>query len=298
MRAAEVAVGSVDFGISDRDFAEVARILHDETGIVVTETKRAMVVSRLSRRARSLRLPSVTAYCGLISSAQGAGEMQHLISALTTNVTRFLREEGHFRDFENRLLPGLARRARGGARVRLWSAGCSTGQEAYTLAFSLLAGLPEAADLDVKILATDIDAAVIEQAVAGRYREDQVDALPENVRGAFLKRANEGTWEVGPEARKVLAFRPLNLLHGWPFHGVFDVIMCRNVTIYFDAVTQDRLWCRFAAQMPEGGTLYSGHSENVTGAARQFFTHLGSSVYQRNAQPVGGEYMDDVGRAG
>lgn len=291
-----VAAQTVDFGISDRDFAEVARILHKETGIVVTEAKRAMVVSRLSRRARSLQLPSIAAYCGLISSDRGRGEMQHLISALTTNVTRFLREEGHFEDFETRLMPSLAKRARDGGRVRLWSAGCSTGQEAYTLAFSLLSGLPEAATLDVKLLATDIDAAVVEQAVAGRYREDQVAALPERLREAFLRREDGETWVVGPKAREFLTFRPLNLLHDWPFHGAFDVIMCRNVTIYFDAATQDRLWCRFAAQMPEGATLYSGHSENVTGAARQFFSHLGASVYQRNAQVVTPEFLNDVRR--
>ena len=253
-------------------------ILHSHAGIALAEGKAALVYSRLAKRLRSLGLRSFREYCALIEDHKEVDERQAMMAALTTNVTRYFREPHHFDHLRDVVMPALAERARKGGRVRLWSAACSNGQEPYSMAITVLSALPEAASLDVKILATDIDPNMVAEGKAGIYREDAIAPVPLEMRRKWFKKA-PGGWEVADELRQLVAFRELNLIGDWPMRGKFDAIFCRNVVIYFDEPTQERIWSRFAPLLEEGGALYIGHSERVTGPATAQFETTGLTTY-------------------
>lgn len=259
----------------------IARILREEAGIEVTEAKGALVASRLAKRLRALRLPGFEAYCALIASEAGAPERVHMISALTTNVTRFFREPHHFDDLRDRLAGALGERARRGERVRLWSAGCSSGEEPYSLALTVLEALPDAPSLDLRILATDIDPVVLARAEAGRYPADALDDVPAALRARHFERVADDLLAVGEAPRRLVVVRPLNLVRRWPLRGPFDAIFCRNVAIYFDAETQAELWRRFASLLRPDGRLHIGHSERLSGPAAAALRLCGTTTYGR-----------------
>jgi chemotaxis protein methyltransferase CheR len=271
-----------EFLFTTEDFKKIAQILHSHAGIALTEGKAALVYSRLAKRLRSLGLRSFRDYCALVEGAAGVDERQAMMAALTTNVTRYFREPHHFEHLRDHVLPPLVERARRGGRVRLWSAACSNGQEPYSMAITVLAALPEAADLDVKILATDIDPNMIAEGKAGVYREDAVAPVPLELRRKWFRKVQVGAetrWSVADELRRLVAFRELNLIGDWPMRGRFDAIFCRNVVIYFDEPTQERIWSRFAPLLEPGGVLYIGHSERVTGPATALFETVGLTTY-------------------
>lgn len=269
-----------EFSFTDRDFEIIAGIVHDRAGISLPATKGALVYSRLVKRLRMLGLERFSDYCALLTEPGGEAEADVALRALTTNVTRFFREPHHFDELYAQLLdltPGV----RAGGRLRLWSAGCSTGQEPYSMAMTLLSVLPDAANLDVRILASDIDSDVLGAGRAALYEEEELDAVPANLRGGLEKTAS-GAWRVGEAARALVAFKELNLnALAWPMRGVFQAIFCRNVAIYFDEPTQDRLWRRFAPITAPGGRLYVGHSERVDDPA---FQSCGLTVYRRRGE--------------
>ena len=202
-----------------------------------------------------------------------------MMAALTTNVTRYFREPHHFDHLRDVVMPKLVDRARRGGRIRLWSAACSNGQEPYSMAITVLQALPEAANLDVKILATDIDPNMVAEGRAGIYREDAITPVPLDLRRKWFKKAAGGAWEVADELRTLVSFKELNLIGDWPMKGKFDVIFCRNVVIYFDEPTQERIWSRFAPLLEPGGTLYIGHSERVSGPGASLFETTGLTTY-------------------
>lgn len=267
-----------EFLFTEDDFKQIAQILHSHAGIALAEGKAALVYSRLAKRLRSLGLRSFREYCALIEDHKEVDERQAMMAALTTNVTRYFREPHHFDHLRDVVMPALAERARKGGRVRLWSAACSNGQEPYSMAITVLSALPEAASLDVKILATDIDPNMVAEGKAGIYREDAIAPVPLEMRRKWFKKA-PGGWEVADELRQLVAFRELNLIGDWPMRGKFDAIFCRNVVIYFDEPTQERIWSRFAPLLEEGGALYIGHSERVTGPATAQFETTGLTTY-------------------
>ncbi|MBS0491831.1 MULTISPECIES: protein-glutamate O-methyltransferase CheR [unclassified Phenylobacterium] len=267
-----------EFLFTEDDFKKIANILHSHAGIALAEGKAALVYSRLAKRLRTLGLRSFREYCSLVEGQQGVDERQAMMAALTTNVTRYFREPHHFDHLREVVMPKLAETARRGGRVRLWSAACSNGQEPYSMAITVLTALPEAASLDVKILATDIDPNMIAEGKAGVYREDAVAPVPLDLRRKWFKKSGAG-WEVADELRELVAFRELNLIGDWPMKGKFDVIFCRNVVIYFDEPTQERIWSRFAPALVPGGTLYIGHSERVSGPAASQFETTGLTTY-------------------
>lgn len=277
--------------LSDADFAAISGRIHRDTGIVIGEAKRSMVISRLARRVRHLALPDFAAYARLLDSPEGEEERRALVSAMTTNVTGFFRESHHF-DALSRMVPELAARARAGNRVRLWSAGCSTGQEAYSMAATILEAAPDISRHDLLILATDIDLQVIEQARAGYFDARALGSAPPPTLRRFLQ-TGPGTGQVcmAPALKALIRFEALNLLRPWPFHGSFDVIFCRNVVIYFDADTRRSLWRRFAARLRAGGTLFLGHSERMDPELDPLFTPSGITEYRRTAQAVAGTEM-------
>lgn len=255
-----------EFAFTADDFARIAASLYDMAGIALPDSKTTLVYSRLAKRLRALQLSSFGEYCDLVSSAEGEEERRNMLAALTTNVTRFYREPHHFEHLREHVIEPIADEVCRGGRLRIWSAGCSTGQEPYSIALTILSVLPDAPNLDVRILATDIDPNVIAAGREGVYSEDLVEPIPVQLRNQWLERADNDRrmWSIGPAARSLVTFNELNLMGPWPMKGKFHTIFCRNVVIYFDEQTQERIWARYAGALAPGGRLYVGHSERVS----------------------------------
>lgn len=267
--------------MSDGEYAELADLVKREFGLDLLETKRVLVTERMAPRVRATGSDGFGGYLRLVKSTAGAAEMDRLLSSLTTNVTQFFREAHHLDRLRNRELPALAARARSGGRVRIWSAGCSSGQEPYSIAMTVLDLLPEAGRLDVRILATDIDSAILARAGEATYSAAEIATLPESARKKFTLASENGQTGLRKEVRDLVTFRQLNLVKPLPFRGPFDAIFCRNVAIYFDIPTQTALWSRFADVMASGAILCLGHSERLTGPASDLLSHDGPTTYRR-----------------
>ena len=267
--------------LSDRHFDKLARIVRQDSGIVLTMAKRSLLEARLNRRLRSLSLPDYDAYCRQLEGSDGISERRHLLSAVTTNVTAFFREAHHFDALATEILPPLIVAARAGERIRLWSAACSSGEEACSIAMTLLELFPDAARHDLRILATDIDPRMVARAETGRYAAQAVYPLGAKRLLRFFQRDGDEYLTV-PELRAIIRFAELNLHDNWPFSGQFNLIFCRNAVIYFDAPARRRLWCRFARQIVLGGELFIGHSERLDGPAAELFDPVGTTRFRRN----------------
>jgi len=278
-------MGMKSIPFADAEFSFIAQFAHQNFGLNLTPSKKDMVYSRLLKRLRKLGLQDFASYLALLNSSAVNTEYSELLSALTTNVTQFFREKHHFDYLRDVILPDLIGRARAGYRVRLWSAGCSAGQEAYSMALTVLALCPEAEKLDFKILASDIDQQIIKFAKAATYPQTELVAIPKNYHSFVVVPPTAiKTFGFTPSVRKLISFAELNLIADWPFSGPFDAIFCRNVAIYFDAETQARLWHRFAAMIPENGHLFIGHSERISGHASAIMKSVGVTAYQKRAQ--------------
>jgi chemotaxis protein methyltransferase CheR len=274
---------TAEFQFRDEDFEWVRAEIRRRTGITLGDSKRNLVYNRLARRLRALGLSSFEDYVEYLSANPDA-ELGEFVNALTTNVTAFFRENHHFEMLADEVLPGLLARHARDRRIRIWSAGCSSGQEPYSIAMTLLEAGAKLDGWDVKILATDLDTDILEQAQAAVYAEDRVAGMPdERLRRWFLRGAgaNAGQYRLKPEVRGLVTFRQLNLMDPWPMKGPFDVIFCRNVIIYFDKPTQARLVHRFTELLGVGGHLFLGHSESVLERGRQLEV-AGRSAYRRN----------------
>ena len=273
-----------EFLYTDEDFRQIKGMIYDDAGIFLPDTKRNLVYSRLARRLRALHLESFQDYVSLVQGRSGRKERGELINALTTNLTHFFREPHHFELFRKQCIPEALRRTATGQRYRIWSAGCSTGEEPYSLAIALLDEAPELADLDVKILATDIDSNVIDRAKRGAYTADIVSPVEPRLLQRYFEPGwgpNADQFVVGDDLRSLLSFRTLNLMESWPMAQRFDVIMCRNVVSYFDEPTKAVLWQRFADLLNPGGIMFIGHSERVQGKAREYFEPAGVTAYRK-----------------
>ena len=272
-----------EFEMSSRDFKHIAATLHAESGIYIAESKTALVYSRLAKRLRALGLASFRDYCNLIAGEDGREERQRMIAALTTNVTAFFREPHHFEHLKHNVAPQLIAAAQRGERVRLWSSACSSGEEPYSIALTLLSLAPNLANFDVKILATDIDPNVVAVGERGLYSERALAGAPANLRERWFRSARGAdgeTLSAADELRRLVVFRQLNLIGPWPMKGLFHAIFCRNVVIYFDQPTQAKLWGRFASALAPGGVLYIGHSERLSGPAVAAFRSEGVTTYR------------------
>lgn len=268
-----------EFTLSEREFERIRKRVYAAAGIALSDAKRTLVIARLSKLLRRLKLPGFDAYLDFLESAGSPEDAQDFVNALTTNLTRFWREDHHFTHLVAHI--GELMRARTGVvrrRLRIWSAGCSTGQEAYTIALSLLAAWPELKRWDFRVLATDIDTAVLARAATGIYPESELAGLaPERAR--LFERLAGGRIRVPEAAASVVSFKPLNLMAPWPMRGPFDAIFCRNVTIYFDKPTQGEVFARLGGILAPGGFLYIGHSENL-GTGGTGFRLVGKTIYQ------------------
>ena len=267
-----------ELSLSDREFNRVKARVYQVAGISLSDAKRTLVVSRLSKIVRALGLPSFDAYLDYLETAGTEEDGQNFVNALTTNLTRFYREDHHFEHLRS-FVGTLIRERPRGTRLRIWSAGCSTGQEPYTIAMDLLAAYPELQRWDFRILATDIDTAVIARAAAGIYPEAELNGLSSE-RQRLLERHGDGTIRIPEAAAELVAFRQLNLISApWPMKGPFDAIFCRNVAIYFDKPTQGEVFGRLGRMLAPEGFLYIGHSENL-GSGGEGFRLVGKTIYQ------------------
>ncbi|WP_370225600.1 CheR family methyltransferase [Pararhodobacter marinus] len=269
--------------LSEDDFQRIARIAKAGWGLNLDPAKKPLIRSRLGRRLKAVGLTDFKAYCAVIESGDTV-ESEHFVSALTTNVTHFYRETHHFETIETEFAASLAARAKAGHRIRIWSAGCSSGQEPYSLAASLLAVLPDAARYDVKILATDIDLGVLKTAQSGLY-EAKTAAFPTpQLKARVFDPAQEPAARdiaVRPELKALITFRRLNLVQPWPFAGQFQIVMCRNVAIYFDKATQKTLWERFSEVLAPDGLLFIGHSERIPIPPELGLSPIGITSYRK-----------------
>lgn len=272
-----------DAPLTAADFAEISRTVTAVAGIQMPAGKEGLVRSRLARRLRQLGLSSYQEYLARTRGAAGAAELAHMIDLLTTNKTSFFREAAHFDLLRDRVVPEFGD-ATGG--LRIWSAGCSTGEEPYTMAMVLRDALSAAAYGSARVLATDLSARVLERARAGVYADEQMaDVPPELLRRHFARSSGPGDarstgWSVGPELRAPVRFAPLNLMEAWPMRGPFHAIYCRNVMIYFDKPTQAALVARFHELLAPGGYLCIGHSESLS-AVGHAFAYVQPAAYRK-----------------
>jgi chemotaxis protein methyltransferase CheR len=279
--AKALVTGEFDFSVAD--FRAIAEIAKAEAGIDLPESKATLVYSRLAKRLRTLGLGTFAEYCETVR--ENDVERGSMIAALTTNVTRFFREPHHFDHLRKSILEPLTDHVRKGGRVRLWSAACSTGQEPYSMALTVLSVFPDAAERDVKILATDLNPHVVAHGKQGQYRKEELTEIPQDMRAKWLEPVpgDPEAMRVCDTARALVSFRELNLMGSWPFKGPFDAIFCRNVVIYFDRDTQGMIWRRLSNLMAEKGALYIGHSERVSGPATNLLQADGITSYRKKA---------------
>jgi chemotaxis protein methyltransferase CheR len=265
------------YSFSDAEFEHVRRLVHDQVGIALAPSKRELVYGRLSRRLRRLGIDSFAKY--LVRLESDAAEMQQFCNAITTNLTSFFRERHHFECLARKLLPELERRNAASRRIRIWSAGCSTGEEPYSIAMVVAEALGRMREWDIRILATDIDSNVLAHARCGLYergRLEKVDAA--RIARWFEPQAEGGQYQVRDEIKRLITFNTLNFMSEWPLKGPFDVIFCRNVIIYFDRDTQRHVLRRMAALQGIGDHLILGHSESLLAVNDQYQV-LGQTVH-------------------
>ena len=261
--------------LTQKEFQRLSDAVYQHCGINLHQGKKELVDSRFAKVLRSSRFQSVGEYIDFALEHQQGAEFSTLIDALCTNVTTFFREMEHFDYLRKVFLPALLdkRRSMHKTRIRGWSAACSSGEEAYSIAITLLEAIPQRTHVDVKILATDISNNMLTKARQGVYRRAETLTVPTSLQSRYLiasTRGRELVYEPVDVVRDVVQFAYLNLMEPWPFNGPFDFIFCRNVMIYFDKPTQQRLVNRFYDLLDNGGTLFTGHSESLAGISHKF----------------------------
>lgn len=261
-----------EFHFTPQDFERIRALIHGHAGICLNQSKQEMVYGRLSRRLRENGLGSFKEYLALLERGN-AREWEAFVNSLTTNLTAFFREEHHFR-----ILAEHVAKRKFAHPVYLWCAACSTGEEAYSLAMTMMDVFGSFTP-PVRIVATDLDTQVLAKARQGVYALDCVEKLPEATVRRFFHRESDGA-RVRQELRDMVVFRQLNLLHdSWPIRGPFDAIFCRNVMIYFDKPTQRGILEKFGPLMHQDGLLFCGHSESLYHAS-DLFRLRGKTVYE------------------
>ncbi|KLU14484.1 MULTISPECIES: protein-glutamate O-methyltransferase CheR [Xenorhabdus] len=271
--------------LSDAQFGRICQFIYQRAGIVLAKSKREMVYNRLVRRLRVLGLNDFGQYMSILEQDSHSKEWESFINALTTNLTAFFREVHHF--------PILAAHASGknGGTYRVWSAATSTGEEPYSIAMTLCDALGHRSNR-IKIIGSDIDTSVLEKARQGIYRLEELQYLSESQKKKYFFKGVgrfEGYARVRPLLAEMVSFQHLNLLDSdWALEGKFDAIFCRNVMIYFDKKTQERILRRFVTFLKPDGLLFAGHSENVTQISREFYLQ-GHTVYGVNRARRGHE---------
>jgi len=272
------------FDLSDRQFREISDVVKSICGINLHQGKRELVKARLAKRLRLLGLSGYKEYLQYIENDASGEEFVAMLDALSTNLTGFFREADHFAHLTRDALPGLIERAqKRDRRVRMWSAGCSSGEEPYSMAVIVHESVPNLSEWDIRILATDLSTRMLARAKEAVYPKKRIETVPAMNRARYftcIQNRPEKLYEVNDNLRSLVHIARLNLMDEWPMKGPFDVIFCRNVMIYFDKETQSELVEKFWRILAPGGYLYIGHSESLTGVKHRF-RYVQPTVYQK-----------------
>ena len=276
-RNQERDVETITSELNPRQFEAISRLVYRNSGIHLKQGKEALVRSRLMKRLRALSFNNIEDYLSYVSEGRGGSELNHLIDVITTNKTSFFRENKHFEFLKSQLLPTVDHR-----RLRFWTAACSTGEEPYSLAMVLYESIPNIQSRDIRILATDISQTVLEKAAKAIYPAEILGHMPAVFVRKYFSKVSDAPllFQVRKPVRDLVKVAWLNLVGPWPMRGPFDVIFCRNVMIYFDKATQEKLISRFWDLMSTGGTLFVGHSEGLSGIAHRF-RYVQPAVYRK-----------------
>ncbi len=271
--------------LSDKEFSLFSRLVYDKAGINLHEGKRELVRSRLSRRLRAKNIRRFKDYYTFLMEDDSGEELVNMLDAISTNLTSFFREPKHFAFLEKTALPELQKHSTSRSKpLKIWSAGCSTGEEPYTLAICLHEFMKDNSSFDFKILATDISTKVLSSAASGVYLDQQIQSIPNPVLRQYFQRG-QGQWaghyRLKPFIRNAIEFKRLNLMDPFPFAGEFHVIFCRNVMIYFDKMVQNNLVNKYYDCLVNGGYLFIGHSESLMGTQHQF-KYVQPTIYQKS----------------
>ncbi len=271
-----------EFDFSKSNFEYIKKLVKQNTGIHLTDAKQQLVYSRLARRLRSLKLSTFNEYTEYLETNYDQ-EIVELTNAITTNLTSFFREPHHFEFMSDVFLPYIYKQKKVEKTLRIWSAGCSTGEEPYSIAMTLKENVPPIKNWDIKVLATDLDTNVVQKAKSGVYADERIVGMkPERIKKWFTSGAGTqaGNVKVSPKLQDYITFKQLNLMDQWPMNGKFDLIFCRNVVIYFDKPTQKILFDRYADLLTPTGYLIVGHSETLFKVTDRFKL-LGKTIYQK-----------------
>lgn len=267
-----------EFDYSRTDFERIVKIIYKVSGISLSDRKEDMVYSRLARRLRKVGRTCFNDYLDFVM--EDSQEQKAFVNALTTNLTHFFREEHHFEYLTDVLFPDIF--AKKQKRIRFWSAGCSTGEEPYTLAMVWEHLYNKPTEMDFKILATDLDTNVIETGKNGIYGVDKLKPVDEEYLKWFSRTPDCSATQrqVADQLKLYIHFKQLNLMQEWPMNGPFQLIICRNVLIYFDRPTQEKLVKRYYDLLEPGGCLILGHSESL-GGNKGLFNNLGKTIFRK-----------------
>lgn len=270
-----------NYNLSDNDFNRLRDIIYNEAGIKLADVKKILMQSRLIKRLRELRLDSFSEYYDYLLDNY-EDEKINFINAITTNKTDFFRENDHFEYMKKQILPEFEKKRE--KELRIWSAGCSTGEEPYTIAITLFDYFNGKSAPEFLLLATDIDTQVLDRAKEGSYPAEHLSEVDEKyLKTYFTYSQNEkgGFYRVKDQLKEVIYFRRLNLLQDeYPMKKKFDIIFCRNVIIYFDRETQKKLFEKYYSYLKDDGYLLIGHSENITSITDKF-TLAGRTIYRK-----------------
>lgn len=264
-----------EFPMADEDFKRLAALAYDISGIVLGDHKKELVYSRISRRIRKLGLNDFSQYCQHLEYNQ-ASEVNEFVNSITTNLTSFFRESHHFEYLAKEIIPSWKNSKK---PIRIWSSACSTGPEPYSIAITLHKNM-SVSNVDIKILATDLDSDVLKKGRSGVYPLNEIEQLPRDYLSCFQRNETTGMGMVKKSIKDLVTFNRLNLLGPWPMKAKFNVIFCRNVVIYFNKETQKELFERLADQLVDGGYLFIGHSETLHGMSTRFISK-GRTIYQK-----------------
>ncbi|MGR3565286.1 MAG: protein-glutamate O-methyltransferase [Heliomarina sp.] len=272
-----------DVSYTSEDFTRISEILHSISGIKMPESNEALVFSRLSRRVRNLGLGGFRDYINILESGGDIEEKEYMVSALTTNTTRFFREDYHFATFSDDVLPSLVSRARKGERIRIWSAGCSSGEEPYSIAACILKSFPDAYRFDFRILGTDINKSVLSVAEKGVYEKSVLNSCGHHlIADVFEDEVGvSGRLSVREDLRKLITFRYMNFMDPWPVRGPFSTIFCRNVMIYMENDVQSMVWKGMSKILEPEGYLFIGHSERIGDELKSELELVGKTTFRK-----------------
>lgn len=276
--------------LSSQQFDKISRLVYQISGIDLHEGKEELVKARLIKRLRHLKIYDFNQYLKYIANDKSGAEIGSMVDILTTNKTNFFREAEHLDFLKGEIIPTWDKRP-----VRIWSAGCSSGEEPYSIAIVLNEAIPDIHHRDIKILATDISDRMMEKARQGIYDEEHVKGMSAHLRQKYFQKVRVGSgykYQSDYKLQSLISFAKLNLMENWPMRGPFDIIFCRNVMIYFDKPTQESLIQRFWTLLRDEGFLLVGHSESLSFMSHEY-RYIKPAVYQKTHK-----LMRDVKRAG